>query len=111
MRPVEDCRPAPGTVRACSMASALGSIVLALGLATGEARAQSPPNVPPITSPLSGQVVSPFDVHMEAGPFSDPSPGDTRFCTDWEIWTISPIQRVWLTSCITGAEKIHTHLG
>lgn len=88
----------------------LGSILLALGFTAGTARAQLPPNTPPITSPAVGQVVSPYDVHMEAGPFSDPNPGDTHFCTDWEIWTISPLQRVWVTSCITGVEKVHTHL-
>ncbi len=80
-------------------------------LAPCGARAQSPPDAPPITSPIFDQVVSPFDVHMEAGPFSDPDPGDTHFCTDWEIWTISPSERVWVTSCITGIEKVHTHLG
>src|SRR6267142_3328687 len=96
--------------RATSGHAAVGSILLALSLAAGAARAQSPPNTPPITSPLSGQVVSPFDVHMEAGPFSDPDPGDTHFCTDWEIWTISPLERVWVTSCITGVERVHTHL-
>jgi glucose/arabinose dehydrogenase/PKD repeat protein len=84
---------------------------LALGLATGTAFAQTPPNQPPITSPLLNQVVSPFDVHMEAGPFSDPDPGDTHYCSDWEIWTLSPLERVWVTSCIQGIEKVHTHLG
>jgi glucose/arabinose dehydrogenase/PKD repeat protein len=48
---------------------------------------------------------------MEAGPFSDPDPGDTHSCTDWEIWTSSPLEPVWVTSCITGVEKVHTHLG
>ena len=89
---------------------ALGVIFLGLGVSAGPAGAQSPPDTPTITSPLSGQVVSPFDVHMEANPFSDPNPGDTHFCTDWEIWTVSPLQRVWVTSCITGIERVHTHL-
>lgn len=79
-------------------------------LATGTARGASPPDPPPITSPLSGQVVSPFDVHMEAGPFSDPDPTSTHQCTDWEIWTLVPLERVWVTSCIQGVERVHTHL-
>ncbi len=89
----------------------VGLLLLVLNLAPSHAVAQSPPNLPIITSPLSGQVLSPFDVHMEAGSFSDPDLGDTHFCTDWEIWTLSPLQRVWVTSCITGIESIHTHLG
>lgn len=82
-----------------------------MGATAGPTFALSPPNIPVITSPLSGQVLSPFDVHMEADSFSDPDPGDTHSCTDWEIWTISPLERVWFTSCITGIESIHTHLG
>ncbi len=100
------------------MASRLAAVCLVLAIAAvadawaaSNATAQSPPDTPPITSPLSGQVVSPFDVHMEAGPFSDPDPTSTHFCTDWEIWSISPNQRVWVTSCITGVERVHTHLG
>ena len=84
--------------------------MMAAMLASGTARGASPPNPPPITSPLPGQVVSPFDVHMEAGPFSDPDPASTHQCTDWEIWTLSPLERVWVTSCIGGVEKVHTHL-
>jgi glucose/arabinose dehydrogenase len=111
LRPVYGVRAALGIAREFSVPLALGSILLALSLTAGTARAQSPPDTPSITSPLSGQVVSPFDVHMEAAPFSDPDPGDTHFCTDWEIWTISPLERVWVTSCITGIESVHTHLG
>ncbi len=80
-------------------------------MAAGNAFAQTPPNAPTITSPLNGQVVSPFDVHMEAGPFSDPDVGDTHQCSDYEIWTLTPLQRVWSTICITGIERVHTHLG
>jgi glucose/arabinose dehydrogenase len=91
---------------------ALGlAILLSAAWDAGTAAAQTPPNTPTITSPLAGQVVSPFDVHMESGPFSDPDPGDTHECSDWEIWTITPLERVWVTSCITGLEKLHTHLG
>ncbi len=74
--------------------------------------AQSPPNTPVITEPaIDGQIVSPADVHMETGPFSDPDPLSTHFCTDWEIWTVFPSARVWFTSCITGVERTHTHMG
>jgi glucose/arabinose dehydrogenase len=70
------------------------------------------PNTPLITEPgTDGQLVNPADVHMETSAFSDPDPGDQHVCSDFEIWTITPSQRVWITSCIGGIEKVHTHLG
>jgi glucose/arabinose dehydrogenase len=88
--------------------------VVLLGLNLGStvpARNQSP--LPPvITEPaMNLQVVNPADVHMETGPFSDPDPGDQHFCTDWEIWRNTPVERVWLAACVTGVEKLHAHLG
>ena len=70
------------------------------------------PNTPLITEPRAeGQMVNPADVHMETSVFSDPDPGDQHVCSDFEIWTIAPSQRVWVRSCIGGIERIHTHLG
>lgn len=72
----------------------------------------TPPAAPVITQPdVDGLIINPSDVHMETGPFSDPDQGDQHRCTDWEIWTVSPAQRVWVTSCIGGVERVHTHLG
>lgn len=72
----------------------------------------APPAPPLITEPaVDGQVVNPSDVHMETAPFSDPDAGDQHFCTDWEIWSISPPALAWQTSCITGLESVHSHLG
>lgn len=74
------------------------------------ALAQNAPNPPVITEPFrDGQQVNLADVHMETGPFSDPDAGDTHFCTDWEIWLDA--ERVWVTNCIQGVERVHTHLG
>jgi glucose/arabinose dehydrogenase len=71
-----------------------------------------PPATPIITEPATdGEVVNAEDVHMETGPFSDPNPGDTHRCTDWAIWTVNPSQRVWFIDCISGVERLHTHLG
>jgi glucose/arabinose dehydrogenase len=71
----------------------------------------TPPDAPPINEPtVNGAVVNPYDVHMEAGPFSDLD-GDGHLCSDWEIWTMSPTERVWRTSCISGPAIVHTHLG
>ncbi len=76
------------------------------------ARAQTPPNPPIITEPSTdGQIVNPADVHMETRPMSDPDAGDTHDCTDWEIWPAATNELIWQTNCITGAEKVHTHLG
>src|SRR3989442_13772810 len=87
------------------------SVAIAI-LPLASLRANSPPNTPVISEPATeGQIVNPGDVHMETRPFSDPDPGDTHLCSDWEIWTVTPSQRVWLTACIGGAERIHTHLG
>jgi glucose/arabinose dehydrogenase len=70
------------------------------------------PLAPTITEPgTNGQVLNAADVHMECAAFSDPDLGDSHFCTDWEIWSVSPSQRVWSTLCITGVERLHTHLG
>lgn len=76
------------------------------------ARSNNPPNPPVITEPVTdGLVLNPADVHMEIGPFSDPDPGDQHYCTDWEIWTITPSQRIWIAACMMGVERVHVHLG
>jgi glucose/arabinose dehydrogenase len=78
---------------------------------TPQSGSNQPPFAPQITEPaVDGQIVNPADVHMETGPFQDPD-GNQHFCTDWEIWTVAPSQRVWFTACIQGLEKLHTHLG
>lgn len=76
------------------------------------ASANTPPHTPVVTEPsMDGQIVNPEDVHMECDFFADDDPGDMHACSDWEIWTLSPAQLVWRTSCITGVERLHTHLG
>ncbi|HJP00462.1 MAG TPA: PQQ-dependent sugar dehydrogenase [Planctomycetota bacterium] len=93
--------------------AALAGVAL-LSLLTGRVQAQGnqPPLAPIVTEPeIDGQVVSPSDVHMETGPFSDPDPGDAHACSDWEIYLPSSAERVWATHCIRGPEAVHTHLG
>lgn len=97
---------ARGLPRRMTVAIALVQLALA-----PDAFAQNPPATPTITEPFAdGQIVNGQDVHMETAPFSDPD-GDGHLCTDWEIWTITPSQRVWITACIGGVERLHTHLG
>lgn len=75
------------------------------------AGSNAPPAAPIILEPEVGRVFSPGNVHMETEGFVDPDDGDSHRCTDWEIWTITPAERVWSTLCISGALGIHTHLG
>ena len=66
---------------------------------------------PAITEPAyENQHISASDVHMVAGPFVG-SPGEGHACSDWEIRTIYSDQAVWTASCVTGALKVHIHLG
>lgn len=89
-------------------------ILLGAWLTTaGTSRAlAAPPNAPEVTEPRNdGQICNASDVHMETGPFSDPDPGDTHFCSTWEIWTVTAPERIWEANCVTGLEKVHSHLG
>jgi PKD repeat protein len=86
--------------------------VFALAAGLGHAAlANNPPATPVVTEPVVGRVVNAADAHMECAPFSDPDAGNTHLCSDWEIWTVSPPERIWFTSCIAGVERVHTHLG
>ena len=69
------------------------------------------PAAPVITEPAQdGQVISAYDVHMVAGPFSG-APGENHVCSDWEIRTDGSGTLVWTAPCVTGALKVHIHLG
>ncbi len=78
----------------------------------GSPTGNHPPVSPTVTEPgMDGQIVNPADVHMESSAFSDPDAGDQHACSDWEIWTVAPVERVWSIQCITGVEVLHIHLG
>ncbi len=81
-------------------------------LTTAVARA-TPPLPPVIIEPVvAGQVVHFADVHMATALFADPDAGDAHRCTDWELWTVTPSERVWSTACVTDASlRVHAHLG
>ncbi len=94
------------------MRSYLVNIIFVLFIVNIGFTQNQPPDPPQITEPeIDGTIVNPADVHMETAPFSDPNPGDTHLCTDWQIWTVSPAELVWHTDCIGGVERVHTHLG
>jgi glucose/arabinose dehydrogenase len=66
---------------------------------------------PAITEPeYDGQVLSPYDVHMVAGPFVG-SPGETHLCSDWQLVAVASLETVWSAPCVTGALAVHIHLG
>lgn len=70
------------------------------------------PATPIITEPAyDGRVVNAEDVHMETAPFSDEDALQTHVCSDWEIWSVSPPERVWSCQCIGGIARLHVHLG
>ena len=70
------------------------------------------PLAPVITEPgVNGLVVNPFDVHLETGAMADPNPADIHVSSDFEVWTESPVERVWAAPSVMGPEKVHTHLG
>ena len=95
--------------RACAAAVVLLTLAFSGPLLAPQS---SPPNTPVITTPeADGEIVNAADVHMESAPFSDPDPGDTHQCTDWEIWTVVVAERVWSAACATGAARVHIHLG
>jgi glucose/arabinose dehydrogenase len=86
-------------------------LILSIAPALGITATNRPPAAPRITMPEDDWVVvSPADVHMETAPFSDPD-GNAHKCTDWEIWTVTPVELAWITPCIGGIERLHTHLG
>lgn len=77
----------------------------------GAGSGNHPPEPPVITAPaLDGQVVAGSDVHMATELMQD-GDGDEHVCSDFEIWSVTPRERVWVTSCIGGLEKVHTHFG
>ncbi len=89
--------------------AAIPAIVLGV---VGPVSAQTPPDTPTITEPeFAGLVVNPADVHMECAPFSDPDPGASHACSDWQIVRVMDAQLAWETVCIGGLEAVHTHLG
>lgn len=75
--------------------------------------ANLPPLAPVILEPASeGVVLSPFDVHMVIGTFTDPNPSDTHRATDWQLWTTGATsEEVWAADNVTdGVSKFHIHL-
>src|SRR5439155_17447606 len=88
------------TALALIVAATFPAVVLAANL---------PPDQPTITEPATdGQIVNPFDVHMETAPFSDPD-GDSHLCTDWVIEVAATSEVAWQALC--SPILVHIHLG
>ena len=88
------------------------AVLLVLAASVRSVRAQGPaPAAPAVTEPsFDGQVISPYDVHMVAGPFAGAA-GQSHLCSDWEIQAVATGAAVWTASCVTGALAVHIHLG
>jgi len=95
-------------VSARTMKFSAALVLSCAGAALGQNQS---PATPQITEPTIGRIINSADLHMETAPFVDQDAGDTHRCTDWEVWTVTPSLRVWVTSCIAGIERVHTHLG
>lgn len=85
--------------------------ILSWTLTEGAPPSTGRPRTPIITEPVfEGRIVNPQDVHMESAPFFS-STNAGHLCTDWEIWTVTPSERIWFISCVTGVERLHIHMG
>ena len=92
------------------MKRALALFLLGSSLAAAAGAQGLGPAAPAVTEPeFDGQVISPYDVHMVAGPFVGPA-GAVHVCSDWEI-DASTGSAVWSAACVTGALAVHIHLG
>jgi glucose/arabinose dehydrogenase len=94
-----------------AVARVLGAAALLLGAALDPAPLHAAVAPPVITEPpTEGAVISPYDVHMVAGPFVG-DPGETHVCSDWQILSMPSLDPVWTASCVTGTLAVHIHLG
>lgn len=71
----------------------------------------APPERPSINEPQTeGEILNPFDVHMETSAMLDPN-GDGHASSDFQIYLLNPLERVWEGHGLTGLESVHAHLG
>lgn len=93
------------------MSIRLRSLVCAFVVFAVACAARATVAVPAITEPeFDGQVISPYDVHMVAGPFVG-SPGESHVCSDWELRVTNTNELIWSASCVQGTLAVHIHLG
>lgn len=83
--------------------------VAVVALVSHAAFANVPPQRPTILEPaLERQSINGADLHMVTAALVDED-GDAHVCTDWEIEQDEAL--VWSAPCVSGAEKLHIHLG
>ena len=61
-----------------------------------------PPSAPTINAPVPGLPADPRLLAIDLGGYADLD-GDAHLCTDYELWTADPAERVWRASCASGA--------
>lgn len=69
-----------------------------------------PPATPTINAPTPGLPADPGLLAIDLAGYSDPN-GDAHLCTDYEIWTTQPIERVWRAACASGGSLTAAGLG
>ena len=93
------------------MRKLLAALILTAAGAPSTGGAPSLSTAPLVSEPAAdGQILSPFDVHMVAGPFVG-APGESHVCSDWEVRAVPSETVVWTAPCAAGTQKVHIHLG
>ena len=68
------------------------------------------PSAPTINEPQNdGDIANPYDVHMETSSQVD-ADGDAHAASDFQIYVMTPSERVWEGNDLTGLESLHAHL-
>ena len=69
-----------------------------------------PPSAPAVNAPATGLPADPRLLTIDLGGYADLD-GDAHLCTDYELWTAQPVERVWRASCASGASLTAAGLG
>lgn len=70
-----------------------------------------PPNIPVLSDPRQDdQWVDPRHLSVAADFFNHPITGRAHTASDWEIWTLNPLERVWSALEVTGDRRLRIRL-
>lgn len=61
-----------------------------------------PPVAPVVVAPSAGGASDPGFFTFQLAGYQDPD-GDGHGCSDYELWTAQPVERVWSATCLGGA--------
>ncbi len=69
-----------------------------------------PPSAPTINAPVPGLPADPRLLAIDLDGYADLD-ADAHICTDYELWTADPAERVWRASCASGVSLTAAGLG